>query len=47
MARILKHAHSEELEAEHLVTDDGKPNLERIKEYIFLLPSLLISYRFI
>ncbi|XP_042045415.1 sodium/calcium exchanger NCL-like [Salvia splendens] len=31
MARILKHAHSEELEAEQLVTDDGKPNIERIK----------------
>ncbi|XP_057764340.1 sodium/calcium exchanger NCL-like [Salvia miltiorrhiza] len=31
MARILKHAHREELEAEHLVTDDGRPNMERIK----------------
>ncbi|XP_041994288.1 sodium/calcium exchanger NCL2-like isoform X2 [Salvia splendens] len=31
MARIMKHAHSEELEAEQLVTYDGKPNMERIK----------------
>lgn len=31
MARILKHAQSEALEAEHLVLDDGKPNVDRIK----------------
>lgn len=33
MARILKHAQSEALEAEHLVLDDGKPNVDRIKSY--------------
>ncbi|KAL0363433.1 UNVERIFIED_CONTAM: Sodium/calcium exchanger NCL1 [Sesamum calycinum] len=31
MARILKHAQNQALEAEHLVTDDGRPNVERIK----------------
>ncbi|XP_060194416.1 sodium/calcium exchanger NCL1-like isoform X2 [Lycium barbarum] len=32
MARILKHVQTQALEAEHLVKDDGSPNVERIKE---------------
>ncbi|PIN24276.1 Calmodulin and related proteins (EF-Hand superfamily) [Handroanthus impetiginosus] len=31
MARILKHAHNQALEKEHLVTNDGRLNEERIK----------------
>lgn len=37
MAKILKHAHSEELEAENLVTDDGRPNIDRIKAYYLFM----------
>ncbi|XP_060193293.1 sodium/calcium exchanger NCL-like [Lycium barbarum] len=32
MARILKHVQTQALEPEHLVKDDGSPNVERIKE---------------
>lgn len=32
MARLLKHVETQALEAEHLVKDDGSPNIERIKE---------------
>ncbi|OIT20091.1 PREDICTED: uncharacterized protein LOC109220641 [Nicotiana attenuata] len=32
MARILKHVQTQALEAEHLVNDDGSPNIEPIKE---------------
>ncbi|XP_055804722.1 sodium/calcium exchanger NCL1-like [Solanum dulcamara] len=32
MARLLKHVQTQALEAEHLVKDDGTPNIERIKE---------------
>lgn len=32
MARLLKHVQTQALEAEHLVKDDGTPNIERIRE---------------
>ncbi|CAN4116606.1 unnamed protein product [Withania somnifera] len=32
MAKILKHVESQALEAEHILKDDGTPNLERIEE---------------
>ncbi|KAL3341085.1 hypothetical protein AABB24_025575, partial [Solanum stoloniferum] len=32
MAKILKHVESQALEAEHILNDDGSPNVERIKE---------------
>ncbi|XP_059283618.1 sodium/calcium exchanger NCL2-like [Lycium ferocissimum] len=32
MAKILKHVESQALEAEHILKDDGSPNIERIKE---------------
>ncbi|CAN4084141.1 unnamed protein product [Withania somnifera] len=32
MARVLKHVETQVLETEHLVKDDGSPNIERIKE---------------
>ncbi|KAK4361173.1 hypothetical protein RND71_020125 [Anisodus tanguticus] len=32
MARLLKHVQTQALEAEHLVKDDGSPNVKRIKE---------------
>lgn len=32
MAKILKHLESQALEAEHIIKDDGSPNIERIKE---------------
>ncbi|XP_060196392.1 sodium/calcium exchanger NCL2-like [Lycium barbarum] len=32
MAKILKHLESQALEAEHILKDDGSPNIERIKE---------------
>ncbi|KAL3820380.1 hypothetical protein ACJIZ3_006285 [Penstemon smallii] len=31
MAKFLKHAQSQELEAQNLVTDDGRPNVEHIR----------------
>ncbi|WMV17882.1 hypothetical protein MTR67_011267 [Solanum verrucosum] len=31
MAKILKHVESQALEAEHILNDDGSPNVERIK----------------
>lgn len=34
MAKILKHVESQALEAEHILNDDGSPNVERIKEYV-------------
>lgn len=32
MARLLKHIQTQALEAQHLVKDDGTPNIERIRE---------------
>ncbi|KAM3285005.1 sodium/calcium exchanger NCL1 [Capsicum chacoense] len=32
MARLLKHVQTQALEAEHLINDDGCPNIKRIKE---------------
>lgn len=32
MARLLKHVQTQTLDAEHLIKDDGSPNIERIRE---------------
>lgn len=44
MARILKHVQGHALEAEHLLRDDGSPNIERIQQYFLQFKSLYMMF---